>query len=95
MSPFDAFRIQMASMEFQCEFDYPYDSCLDFSRKELQDMFLMRYKVEDYLEFGSDEEQRQYTEHRTENIKRIIVRELYNKSYYINIISEGDKSTAE
>lgn len=45
-SIFDRLRIAMASGSYQKKYGYPYVSCLEFSRRELQEMFLKDFRWE-------------------------------------------------
>ncbi len=45
-SIFDRMRIAMASGSYQKKYGYPYVSCLEFSRRELQEMFLKDFRWE-------------------------------------------------
>lgn len=45
-SVFDLMRISLMAASFQKQYGYPYTNCLDFSRRELQDMFLKEWRWE-------------------------------------------------
>lgn len=43
---FDRMRISLAAGNFQKQYGYPYESCSNFSRRELQELFLKGYRWE-------------------------------------------------
>lgn len=45
-SGFDRMRISLAAANYQKQYGYPYESCLRFSRRELQEMYLKEYRWE-------------------------------------------------
>ncbi|MBD5523499.1 MAG: hypothetical protein HDR04_03600 [Lachnospiraceae bacterium] len=53
-SDFDRFRIDMMFSGVQRQFGYPYVRCLDFSRRQLQEMFLKEFRFERKLAYASD-----------------------------------------
>lgn len=53
LSEFDRFRISIVSSLYQKRFGYSYESCLIFSRRELQEMFLKPFLFEERPEFAS------------------------------------------
>ena len=53
-SDFDRFRINMIFSSIQRKFDYPYTSCLNFSRRLLQEMFLCEFRFENRLSYADD-----------------------------------------
>lgn len=53
-SEFDRFRISIASGWYQKKYGYTYESCLKFSRRELQDMFLKKFKFQEGMMQGDD-----------------------------------------
>lgn len=46
LSEFDRFRVSITSGLYQKRFGYPYESCLNFSRRELQELFLKPFLFE-------------------------------------------------
>ncbi len=52
-SAFDRMRIYLINASFQKKFGYPYVRCMDFSRRELQEMFLQDFRWE--LPIGATE----------------------------------------
>lgn len=59
-SDFDRLRINMIFSELQKRFDYPYVSCQNFSRRQLQEMFLVKFRFECRLTYDSDFWKKQY-----------------------------------
>lgn len=51
LSEFDRMRIMLINAPWQKVYGYPYVKILDFSRRELQEMFLKKFRFEDALEF--------------------------------------------
>lgn len=49
---FDRMRIAMLSASYQRKYGYPYTSSIEFSRRELQEMFLKEFRYEKNLEHG-------------------------------------------
>lgn len=47
LSEYDRFRISIASSPYQKRYGYPYVVCLQFSRRELQEMFLKSFRFEE------------------------------------------------
>ncbi len=60
LSEFDRFRILMITGPWQKEHGYPYVSSLDFSRIELREMFLKKFRFEDKLLFANEEEKNRF-----------------------------------
>ena len=54
LSEFDRFRISIASSLYQKRYGYSYESCLNFSRRELQEMFLKPFLFEKKAVFGEN-----------------------------------------
>lgn len=54
LSEFDRFRISLASGPYQKKYGFPYEDCLIFSRKELQELFMKLFQFEE----NSGEEER-------------------------------------
>lgn len=62
-SAFDRFRLNLAAGLWQKEHGYPYVSILDFSRKELQNMYEKEFRFEKNLEYqyeGEEQELKQW-----------------------------------
>lgn len=64
LSIFDCFRISLITGLWQKEYGYPYEKILDFSRVELQEMFLKKFKFEKDWCFVNDEIELKYLEWR-------------------------------
>lgn len=60
LSTFDRFRIAVANGHEQKKYGYPYLEVTEFSRKELQDMFLKDFRFEAQAVFSDDEERFRY-----------------------------------
>lgn len=58
-SIFDRMRIAMAAGYFQKKYEYPYVSCMEFSRRELQEMYLKKFRWEKQAE-GSNKDEKLY-----------------------------------
>lgn len=56
-SSFDRMRLCLIDGPFQKEYGYPYVSCLDFSRRELQEMFLKEFRWEKLPEMEKREDE--------------------------------------
>lgn len=55
-SAFDLMRITLITAPFQKKYGYPHVSCLDFNRRELQEMFLKKWRWEDLKEFKNQKD---------------------------------------
>ena len=55
-SSFDRMRLCLIDGPFQKEYGYPYVSCLDFTRRELQEMFLKEFRWEKLQEMEKGED---------------------------------------
>lgn len=53
-SDFDRFRINMIFAKEQKRYGYSYVSCRNFSRRQLQEMFLVEYRFENMLDYEND-----------------------------------------
>lgn len=53
LSEFDRFRISIACSPYQKRYGFPYEDCLKFSRRELQEMFLKSFLFEEKKVFES------------------------------------------
>ena len=51
-SEFDRFRISIASSPYQKRYGYTYDNCLRFTRREIQEMFLKPFLLDEKAMFG-------------------------------------------
>jgi len=60
LSAFDRFRISLACRTYQRRYGYTYENSLQFSRKELRDMFLKRFRFQDRVPFESLESEKNY-----------------------------------
>lgn len=54
-SEYDRFRISIASSPYQKRYGYTYDSCLKFTRREIQEMFLKPFLFDEEAMFGEPE----------------------------------------
>jgi len=52
LSEFDRMRIMLINAPWQKEYGYPYVDILDFSKREIQEMFLKKFRFEDAIEFA-------------------------------------------
>ena len=59
-SEFDRLRISMIFSSLQKRWGYPYVSCMDFTRRQLQDMFLKPFRFESRLLFENIHERQRY-----------------------------------
>ncbi len=55
LSEFDRFRISITSSMYQKKYGYPYENCLKFTRRELQELFLKPFLFEDESVFEKGE----------------------------------------
>lgn len=55
-SEYDRMRLSLLLYDWQYEYGYPFTEILEFSRKELQEMFLIEFRFEKFYEFwnGTD-----------------------------------------
>ncbi len=53
LSEFDRFRISIASGLYQKKYGFPYESCLKFSRRELQDLFMKPFLFDE--KYGNED----------------------------------------
>ncbi len=54
LSVFDRFRISLLCSPYQKMYGYTYESCMKFSRKELQEMFLKKFRFQENLQFENE-----------------------------------------
>lgn len=71
-SAFDRMRISLIQSLYQRKYGYPYVSCTEFSRRELQEMFLKRFRWEKIQGVGGTK-----TVLDVQNIYRLIARQLW------------------
>lgn len=57
-SAFDRFRITLLAMPWK-KYGYPYVYSMDFSRKEIRDMFDKGFRFEEHLEYQYEGEERE------------------------------------
>lgn len=69
-SAFDRFRLMLASAVWQQEHGYPYISSLDFSRKEIQDMFDKEFRFEKNLEYQYEGEKQELKQWKQDVLKK-------------------------
>lgn len=55
-SEFDRFRMMIIDAPWQRKYGYSYVSMAKFSRRELQELFLKKFRYEDLLEFNNEKE---------------------------------------
>ncbi len=60
LSVFDRFRISLLSSPYQKIYGYIYESCMNFSRKELQEMFLKKFRFQENLQFENERDKMMY-----------------------------------
>lgn len=72
-SSFDRFRISLTTNAWQKKYGYPYVNSLDFSRKELRDMFSKEFRFEKRWIFQSEEAESRFLKWR----RRIISSRLW------------------
>lgn len=60
LSEFDRFRILLISTPYREKYGYIYEDCLKFSRMELQEMFLKKFRFQDLPEFETEAEMAAY-----------------------------------
>lgn len=53
LSEFDRFRIAITCRAYQKRYGYTYESCIKFSKRELQDMFLRKFRFQENIPFES------------------------------------------
>lgn len=71
-SGYDRFRICLAKGPWQKKYGYPYVSSLQFSRRELQEMFLKKFRFEENLVFESNELENIYMKWRQKWMNEIL-----------------------
>ncbi len=59
-SEFDRFRMMIISAPWQKKYGYPYVSIKNFTSRELQSMFLKRFRFEDMILYGSERLEREF-----------------------------------
>lgn len=59
-SELDRLRMMIIDAPWQRKYGYPYLNVADFSRRELQELFLKRFRFEKLFEFKSEKEELQY-----------------------------------
>lgn len=59
-SEFDRFRICLVSSAYQKKYGYMYENCLKFSRRELQEMFLKKFRFQNLIQFHTDKDKAMY-----------------------------------
>ncbi len=89
LSPLDKLRIRICQADFLKEFRYSYESCLRFTRRELQELFLKDIKVEDDFLFRDATEVTEYYLGKADELRRR-VRSIYNKAFYERDNAEED-----
>lgn len=71
-SDFDRFRMLMIAAPFHRYFGYPYVSILDFSRRELQEMFQKKFRFEKYLIYECHEDEMRIQDEMCKWVSRIL-----------------------
>lgn len=59
-SEFDRFRIMLLNLPWQKKYGYPYIDICQFSRKELQEMFMKKFRFEDRIDFQGVRSEREF-----------------------------------
>lgn len=60
MSEVDRFRISLLSSAYQKMYGYTYESCMKFSRKELWELFLKKFRFQEKLQFENEKDMAAY-----------------------------------
>ncbi len=60
LSVFDRFRISLLCSPYQKMYGYTYESCMKFPRKELQEMFLKKFRFQENLQFENEHDKITY-----------------------------------
>lgn len=71
-STFDKFRMTLMAASWQRKYGYPYISCLEFSRRELWEFFMKKYKFEDFLTFENENEKQAYMREKISYLRYIL-----------------------
>lgn len=84
-SSFDRFRICLIMGPWQKEYGYSCINSLDFSRAEIQEMFLKKFRYEEDLKFANDETEWMYFQQRqkriSENLWKVRKKEIMKESW--------------
>ncbi len=82
LSEFDRFRMNLINMPYQKKYGYPYIPISQFTRRELQEMFLNKYRFEDWIEYPSVKLGREYKiriyEFIRYNLQKVRMIEIYS-----------------
>lgn len=70
ISEYDRFRISILSAPYQKKYGYVYEDCLQFSRNELQNMFLKKFRFQKSLQFNTDANRIKYYLHVYDILRR-------------------------
>lgn len=84
-SSFDRFRICLLMGSWQKEYGYSYINSLEFSRAEIHEMFLKKFRFEEDLKFANDEAKFIYFQQRqkkiSENLWKVRKKEIMKESW--------------
>ncbi len=78
-SEFDRFRMMIIDAPWQRKYGYSYVNCTEFSGRELQELFLKKFRFENLLEFKNEKEELYY---------RIWLLNMFRKKLWQNRILE-------
>lgn len=78
LSFFDKMRIEISAKNYLMKAGYSISRAVDLSFKEAQELFLKKYKVEDWLEWGNEEDKKKYMLDRAAIIQRVLSKCVYN-----------------
>ena len=60
LSEFDRFRISLTNSLYQKKYGYTYENCMNFSRRELQEMFLKEFRFQKKMRFEQEKDRTVY-----------------------------------
>lgn len=72
LSGFDRFRLSIIGSLYQKKYGYVYERCEEFSRRELQEMFLKEFRFQKELCFGSPKEEKAYFLHMQKVLRKLL-----------------------
>ncbi len=79
LSVYDKLRVSIASSHYQNVWGYPYEDCLKFTRRELQEMFLKGFLAESKMESAEQLERDKST---VQEAMQKFIRGMYYQAYY-------------
>lgn len=74
----DKMRIEISAKNYLVKANYSVSSVLDLSFKEVQELFLKQYKIENRLEFDNEEDKKEYMIDRAKIIRAVLAVNVYN-----------------